>query len=163
VQHYGIISFRSVTLLVATAALFAATTTSDDAAACSCAPPGTPTEELAKSDSVFEATVEKIDDVPAKMDPVTGQISGGAFAHMKVERTWNGALPRTHAVVQAGVAGGMCGYQFTVGKRYVVYTHLVDGQLRTSICSRTRLSEYAREDLKALGPGKTELLGLRSG
>lgn len=139
-----------------TAVLFAATTPSDDASACSCGPSDTPGEALAKSDAVFEATVEKIDAVPTKMDPVTARVTGGSLAHVTVLRSWKGAAARSHVLVEGGIGASMCGYPFVVGKTYVIYAYRgQESQLRTSICRRTKLSEVAQEDLKALGPGKT--------
>jgi hypothetical protein len=44
--------------------------------------------------------------------------------------------------------GGDCGYRFQKGKQYIVYaTEDRDGQLRTSICTRTRPLDRAAEDV----------------
>jgi hypothetical protein len=49
-------------------------------------------------------------------------------------------------------SGGTCGYVFKVGETYLVYGFEIGRKdfLMTTICSRTRLVEYASEDLAFL-------------
>lgn len=53
--------------------------------------------------------------------------------------------------VRINNSGGNCGYPFTTGESYLVYTHRTpDGQMSTSMCTRTRPVANAAEDLAYL-------------
>jgi hypothetical protein len=68
---------------------------------------------------------------------------------MQVREVLSGVSPgQTEIEIVTGLGGGDCGYAFQTGKDYVVYAHLdAQGRLATGICSRTRPSEQAEEDL----------------
>jgi hypothetical protein len=59
------------------------------------------------------------------------------------------------AEVVTAVSSATCGYNFEVGKSYLVYAGTFDGKLNVSLCSRTALIDQAGEDLQALGLGAT--------
>ncbi len=53
-------------------------------------------------------------------------------------------------IINTGVGGGDCGYEFILGKKYVVYAYFRDKgkkELATNICVRTDLLENAKEDI----------------
>ena len=52
-------------------------------------------------------------------------------------------------VIETGLGGGDCGYDFRRGSDYIVYaSKKPGGGLSASICTPTRLVENAAEDLK---------------
>jgi Carboxypeptidase regulatory-like domain len=61
-------------------------------------------------------------------------------------------LASTEAEVSTGLGGGDCGYDFTIGQRYLVYAYRSQkgDRLTTSICTRTNPIEKAGEDIEFL-------------
>jgi hypothetical protein len=118
------------------------------ALACSCAPSPAPTEALAGAHAVFLGKVLR---VQGQTDPLA---QGGVRATFQVERRWKGVKTR-RVNVHTWSNSAMCGYGFQKGETYLVYAHKAqDGKLQTSICSRTRREDQAKEDLDALGDGE---------
>lgn len=116
--------------------------------ACSCAMPGTPAEELARSEAVLAGRVVGLN-VPQGAVIGTGDPVHVVF---EVERVWKG--PAYHSLVIVTARSEVsCGYSFEVGQEYLVYAYAAESELHTSICSRTALLAAAGEDLAALGPG----------
>lgn len=112
--------------------------------ACSCAMPGTPSEELKESTAVFSGMVINID----------RDLTGYEYkVRFDVEKIWKGISDKT-VVVSTGMGGGDCGYEFKEGERYFVYAY-GENSLGVGICSRTKLLSAAGDDLSALGEGKT--------
>jgi len=114
--------------------------------ACSCAPPGPPTDELAKSSAVFAGKVVALD-VPTGLvissaDPVR--------VTFQVYTVWKGPVHNT-LVVTTARGGASCGYEFKQGQEYLVYARGAETALAVSLCSRTRLLSAADEDLATLG------------
>ena len=114
------------------------------AQACSCVPPPPPKAALGAATAVFEGKVAHLDDDPA---------NHRSTATLEVSRVWKGAVSATVKVTTLD-AGAMCGFGFAVGESYVVYAEGEAAGLSTSMCSRSSLSSKAKDDLKALGPGK---------
>lgn len=77
-------------------------------------------------------------------DPVYVTFQTSAF--------WKGT-PYTSMVVSTATEGSSCGYAFTVGKEYLVYTYQNEQLPETSICNRTAPQNEAQEDLRILGQG----------
>lgn len=79
----------------------------------------------------------------------------------RVEQSWKGARRSTISVFTSGTdavalfrEGITCGYRFTVGERYLVYSFRKRNQTGLSYvsdCSRTRRLSEAGEDLAVLG------------
>jgi hypothetical protein len=73
---------------------------------------------------------------------------------MEVLAHWKGELAASVQVL-TGVSDADCGFPFRVGETYLVFANSdaneVAGRFATSICSRTAATEYATEDLIALG------------
>lgn len=112
------------------------------ARACSCmmAPP--PGEALEQSDAVFEAR-------PFSMSNDERR----AYYSFEVDRVWKGAIGQRVEIATA-LHSAMCGRSYQIGTRYVVYARRnSDGEWVDGLCSRTRASRSADEDLQVLGPG----------
>ncbi len=114
--------------------------------ACTCAPPGTPTEELQKSDGVFIGTV--IDLTPKNRD------QSGVFLFHKVKfevkSSWKG-VDLEEVTVTTAAQSGMCGFPFEQDSTYLVYAFVQGDSLLTNICTRTRSLSEAKEDLDEIG------------
>jgi hypothetical protein len=105
--------------------------TASDIFACSCfQPEGVPIEKQVreafdKSASVF---VGQVVDVTKK--PVSNLIK------FRVEKSWNNKSQKEITVSTPGNSA-MCGYEFQVGKKYLVYASGETGRLSTYLCTRT--------------------------
>lgn len=130
-------STRAVIWILTT---FAAVST---ATACSCVPPGTPYEELQRSDFVFAGRVLAVGTDPA----------AGAFGRVRVRfqriRTFGASPDNDSDVVFTGPHEAACGFRFRRGAYYIVYANENDGSYHTSICTRTARLSDAEEDLAA--------------
>lgn len=119
------------------------------ALACSCLAPGAPQDELAKSNSVLQGTVQGMRQI---------RTEGGYplnLVEFTVQQSWKG-LSNWHRkmVVRTSVGGASCGYDFKLGESYIVYASLSqDGELVTSICTRNNPTHKAAQDLAELGEG----------
>lgn len=114
--------------------------------ACTCAPPGTPTEELQKSDAVFIGSV--ID-----LTPVNRDQSGIFLFHkikFEVKSSWKG-VDLGEVIVTTAAQSGMCGFAFEQDSTYLVYAFAQGDSLLTNICTRTRSLSEAKEDLDEIG------------
>ncbi|HSH80789.1 MAG TPA: hypothetical protein VLA19_19850, partial [Herpetosiphonaceae bacterium] len=135
---------RWSTVLVVAAAFLLANPTC--VFACSCLPPGTPQEELGRSDAVFAG----------KVVGLTGRVDGGAVETVdvtfEVSQVWKGAASRTVQLQTPG-SSASCGFNFEQGREYVVYASQQEGSLTSGLCSRTTLLASAADDLAALGTG----------
>ena len=129
-------------LAVLAAVLVAALLSAESALACSCAPPGTPQESLASSDAVFTGTVLSL---------TPGQ--GTQEVRLRVEGTWKGAKCGEVTGVTA-LDEAACGFGFQEGTSYLVYATKNQGKLSTNLCTRTKPTASASEDLAALGAPK---------
>lgn len=121
--------------------------------ACSCAAPGSPSEEMATSVSVFMGRVvsvrefERDDGSWSSTDPTTIEFA--------VSMVWKGPSYETMFLTTAR-SDASCGFSFVEGEEYVVYS----GSGRTvSLCSRTRSLPEARDDLIELGTGQAPAVG----
>jgi len=69
-------------------------------------------------------------------------------ATFTVEKSWKGNRVEEVTVYTEGG----CMAWFETGRKYIVYARIGDNDiLRTDVCIRTRLVEYADEDIKRLG------------
>lgn len=113
--------------------------TASDVFACSCVPQRPVSEEFENFSTIFSGKV-----ISVKTRRYTKRVT------IKVEKSWKNSLPKT-ITLSTVAAGAMCGYSFTVGKRYLLYA---DGEnsknLSVSICSRTALLSNAKEDIEIL-------------
>lgn len=70
-----------------------------------------------------------------------------------VEQTWKN-VNEEKVTVTTATNSASCGYEFEVGKEYLVYGYIQDGAIETTICSRTASLADATEDLSILGVGE---------
>ena len=73
-------------------------------------------------------------------------------ARFRVERSWKGVEAEQVSVLTENTAEST---HYRVGEKYLVFAGIRDGKLFTGNCSRTKRLEYAEEDLKQLGEGKS--------
>jgi hypothetical protein len=116
------------------------------AMACSCAAPATPADALARSSAAFAGRVVDID--KPFLDSLGLTTSGLHYVTFEVVRSWKGAISGTVAV-RTRLSGEACGYRFEIGQEYLVYTS-GDPYLITGICTGTRPTEGAADDIQAL-------------
>lgn len=119
--------------------------------ACSCVEPGPPAEALAESTIVFAGKVisirgleTRVEGTWSTMDPVT--------IELHVSAVWKGSVQETMFVTTVR-SEASCGFTFTEGREYVVYSRSDAIPPEVSLCSRTGLAANAQEDFDALGEG----------
>lgn len=139
---------RMKILLGFASGLLALTGWSQQAFACSCAPPGSPSEELERSTAVFSGRV-------VGMEVPSGRIVSSAdpvAVTFEVYTVWEG--PRSDRVTVTTARWSLsCGYPFEAGKEYLVYARGEADDLQVSLCSHTKPLGLAAGDLDALGNG----------
>jgi hypothetical protein len=105
--------------------------TASDALACSCfTPEGIPIEKqvkdaYTKSSSVF---VGQVIEVIKKPD--------NNLIKFRVEKSWSNKFQK-EITVSTPSNSAMCGYEFAVGKKYLVYASGENANLSTYLCTRT--------------------------
>ena len=110
--------------------------------ACSCVIPGSPQEELEKSDFVFQGkviSVIKEGEMYKEKYKVTFNVSQG----------WKGDVPQEFEIYTSD-SSASCGYYFAEGEEYVVYARNVEEKLQVDLCSRTNNIKGAKDDLEIL-------------
>ena len=130
--------------------------------ACSCAQPGSPTEELEKFDAVF---VGKVFSVQHSYDPEGKSVGpeDRSTIGFEVSTVWKGVVHEV-TYITTPPTGGSCGYTFVEGEEYIVYastSNYGDDSYTASICSRTALLSEARADIDALGEGQAAAAGTK--
>lgn len=112
--------------------------------ACKCKQPPDTKTALAGSPAVFVGKVTRVDEAGEHEYAVT----------FEVDQSWKGVTAK-EVVVRTAKQSATCGYNFEMGKSYLVYcTASTEKELRTGICTRTRNLIEAKEDLADLGPGQ---------
>jgi hypothetical protein len=108
-----------------------------------CRTPGTAREALQEATAVFIGEISKI-----------SESDNTKTLEFSVEQYWKGENTKTQNV-QVNV-GTRYSPSFNVGERYIVYAseNGSGGQLTTGRCTRTKLAQYADDDIKELGKGK---------
>ncbi len=62
----------------------------------------------------------------------------------KLDKSWKNEL-KDAASITTGRGGGDCGYEFEVGKKYLVYADGDKNKLSTNICTRTSVFESNKD------------------
>ena len=116
---------------------------------CVCEPEVDPRQALQEATAVFVGRVMFKEVIFRKVGENDQKMSFVPEAQVKfeVEKSWKGGENRELIV---RTSAGDCGYQFTVGERYLVYAYNQD-ILTTSGCTRTKSLAQATADLKELG------------
>jgi len=81
--------------------------------------------------------------------------AGGSRKHVtfKVIEFWKGRL-NFKVTVSTYHSSGACGYDFKIGKSYLVFSDLWENRHHSGECSRNRVLEDAGAELKILGKGQ---------
>jgi hypothetical protein len=108
--------------------------------ACSCIDPGSVAAGFDASGSVLEGKVLSLQHQPAEH-----RIS----ARLEVLQRWKGASGKTVEVVTTD-QGSMCGFEFRRGERYLIFAQATTSPLSVSICSLSKPSNAAAEDIAEL-------------
>jgi hypothetical protein len=104
--------------------------------------PPPPEQALEEADAVFEAR-------PFGMQ----SDSQRARYSFEVDRVWKGDVP-PRVEISTALHSATCGRSYRIGTQYVVYARRgPDGGLTDHLCTRTRASSSAAEDLQVLGAG----------
>jgi hypothetical protein len=114
--------------------------------ACSCAESPSVQGELERSGVVFRGKVMEINDV-----------NNSKKVLFNVKEIWKG-LEVSQTIIETGMGGGDCGFEFKTGQEYLVYasdTKEYGDYYSTGICDRTSAIQSAGEDLELLGQGMT--------
>lgn len=108
--------------------------------ACECTRRPALTTAINEASMIFLGTVKSIS---------ISEDSKFYWVEFNIDKAWKGQSGiRSQVKVGTGKA---CGYQFSEGKRYLVFaSDSAPGY--TSTCGRTKLAEEAVEDIKSLGP-----------
>ena len=136
--------FLSLTALLVGVALYAST---DQAHACSCVPPPPPQEALAKSEAVFAGRAVAVGGLP----PGGFNSDDPRVIAFKVSAVWKGPSYET-MFITTPLSGASCGFDFIEGKSYIVYAW---NGVDVLLCSRTKLSDNARDDFATLAEGSS--------
>jgi len=125
--------------------------------ACSCRVSNPPCGGIEKSSIVFLAEVISVsihnEERTAKNKEFIPFI--GKKAQVKVLESFNNMTAK-ELVVETGLGGGDCGFNFKEGEKYLIYAHEYKGRILTSICSRTQLLTTAQEEVEILRELKTK-------
>jgi len=112
------------------------------AQACSCMDRGPACQAFWITDAVFDATVESLEQT-MREESVGGLerplMIREHLVKMSVRQAWKGVQPGPLDVMTSG-SGASCGFEFKVGKRYLVFAlkRAFDGRWTTSICTQTQ-------------------------
>jgi hypothetical protein len=123
-----------------------------DVLACGCdlpIPKLSPKQQVNKArktaNAVFSGTVLEITKQPQDFY---------VSVRLLVENSWKGNIPK-EVTITTGLGGGDCGYQFEVGKSYLIYANgSNENKLSTNICHRTKNLSESIQDLQILGKVK---------
>jgi hypothetical protein len=146
--------------------IFALTFSLAPAFGCSCVqpPPGNNTAiglaqwTASRSDAIFEGRVEGVDLKGPLLEAKVGDLIPAELEQdlpvmqvsFEASRSYRGAQHK-NIRVRTGIGGGDCGFDFEVGKQYLVYAFADEsGHLSTGICSGTALVEASQTNLSYL-------------
>ena len=105
--------------------------------------PPPPAEALERADAVFEAR-------PFSM---TNDASRARY-RFEVDQVWKGDIGQ-RVEISTALHSASCGRTYRIGTRYVIYARRgPDGGWTDGLCSRTRTSQSAVEDLQVFGAGR---------
>jgi len=113
--------------------------------------PGSPTEEMMRSDAVFSGRVLEV--IDRNQNGLTQSSADPMEVIIEVDQIWKG-IDESQVVVVTERDSASCGFNFSVNQEYLIYAAKDDDQLRASLCSRTALLSAAADDLTELGDGE---------
>jgi hypothetical protein len=101
------------------------------------------------STAIFEAEVLEVRE--------SGENDFQLFVKVRISKSWKGGKSG-ELIIKTPSQGSLCGYNFAVGKSYLVYTNGSDNQLFVFLCSRTA-DLLNNSDLKYLSKLKPKKSG----
>ncbi len=104
-----------------------------NALACSCAPQESDSIETQVKEAYTNSTAVFVGEVVEVIEKPDTFITEVKFKNMK---SWKNEL-QDEITITTGRGGGDCGYEFEVGKKYLIYAYGDKGKLGTNICTRT--------------------------
>ncbi|HYO14304.1 MAG TPA: hypothetical protein VE685_14000 [Thermoanaerobaculia bacterium] len=108
--------------------------------ACSCIEPPPPQEAARQAAAVFSGTVVSVTALETQRE-----------VRIRVEMVWKGT-PCGEITIFTPLSEDFCGFNFQTGVSYLVYAEqLQQGELSTNLCTRTKPTALAAEDILALG------------
>ena len=118
--------------------------------ACSCVPPKDAATALAGSHTVFEGRVVQSNAENAQAGGPPPLVPGPMLHRFEVIRSWKGE-PEKLVTVRTPGSSASCGRSYKKGVSYLIYASLDgDGLLRDTLCTRTRKSSDADQDITIL-------------
>ncbi len=107
--------------------------------ACECSETEDPLTALEEYDAVFQGKVIQI----------RGLFSWDRLIKLEVLKSWKGNLGTSVDVV-SHQEETKCGFNFEIGKKYIIYANYESNRLRVTKCSRTKLLVDAKEEVSIL-------------
>jgi len=109
--------------------------------ACSCVPQGSQSIETQVKEAYTNSTAVFVGEVVEVIEKPDVYITEVKFKDVK---SWKNEF-KDAVVIKTGRGGGDCGYEFEVGKKYLVYADGDKNKLRTNICTRTSAFESNKD------------------
>jgi hypothetical protein len=97
---------------------------------CTCVFPKNIIEAFNTSNAVFQAQV-----IDTSFTSNNTQI----MVLLRVFKSWKGVL-NAFTIVRTNLNSAACGFDFTIGKVYVIFAKVISGKLNVSLCSFTQLN-----------------------
>lgn len=145
-----------VRVLLITITLFLLSGATNVALACTCGKePYPPCRDYWQATVIFSGVVTNIS---LSIPPGNNEYEISLLTvHFKVEKPYKGNLGEDVEVL-TNRSSGLCGYQFQVGERYLVYATKSQDKLMTGTCSATKPLNTAFDDIRyfqSIGPALT--------
>ncbi len=109
--------------------------------ACSCVPQGSQSIETQVKEAYTNSTAVFVGEVVEVIEKPDVYITEVKFKDVK---SWKNEF-KDAVVIKTGRGGGDCGYEFEVGKKYLVYADGDKNKLSTNICTRTSAFESNKD------------------
>ena len=109
--------------------------------ACSCVPQGSQSIETQVKEAYTNSTAVFVGEVVEVIEKPDVYITEVKFKDVK---SWKNEF-KDAVSITTGRGGGDCGYEFEVGKKYLVYADGDKNKLSTNICTRTSAFESNKD------------------
>jgi hypothetical protein len=115
-----------------------------------CAAPGSPNEAYKDATAVFVGQVKSIKEMLVEIKTLGHEVK---VKHHTVTFSIKQAFKGVSGVtveIETNEAFSESFYNFKQGEQYLVYAYDIDGKFNVSICTRTKLSKYAEDEIECL-------------
>jgi hypothetical protein len=109
--------------------------------ACSCILPGSESIDTQVREAYTNSTAVFVGEV---VEEIEKPDAFSVEVKFKVVKSWKNEF-KDAVLITTGRGGGDCGYEFEVGKKYLVYANGDKNNLRTNICTRTSVFESNKD------------------